>query len=74
MVSFIRGTDGCLGVAAGPSTEEGEEAGNAFLVVAGWESIEANEKGAKSEGFESLPKVEGARVMLHRVRFQKVGE
>jgi hypothetical protein len=74
MVSFIKSTDGCLGVAAGPATEEGDEIGNAFLIVVGWESIEANENGAKSEGFKNLPKVEGARVMLHRVRFQKVGE
>ena len=46
--------------------------GNAFLVIVGWESIKANEKGAKSEGFKNLPKAEGAKMMLHHVRFQKV--
>jgi hypothetical protein len=77
MVAFIKSTDCCLGVVAGPATDgsdEGDGIGKAFLVLVGWESVEANEKGAKSEGFKNLPKVEGARVSSHRVRFQKVGE
>jgi len=43
-------------------------------VIVGWESVEANERGATSEGFKSLPKVEGGRVVVQRVRFQRVGE
>lgn len=74
VVAFIKSTDGCLGVATGKATEEGDEIGNAFLVIVGWESVEANERGATSEGFKSLPKVEGGRVVVQRVRFQRVGE
>lgn len=69
MVAFIKSTDGCLGVAAGKAAEDGDEIGNAFLLVVGWESVEANEEGAKN-----LPKGGGGKVMLHRVRFQKVGD
>ena len=73
IVTFIKSTDGCLGVAAGPAAEDedGEELRNAFLVIVGWESIEANEKGVESERFQNLPKAEGAKVILHHVRFQK---
>jgi hypothetical protein len=75
MVAFIKSTDGCLGVAAGSAAEDdGDEVGNAFLLVVGWESMEANEKGAKSDGFKKLPKVEGVKVLLHHVRFQKVAD
>lgn len=76
MIALIRSTDECLGVAAGPAAEDddGDEVGNAFLLIVGSESIEANENGAKSEGFKNLPKVEGTKVMLHHVRFQKAGD
>jgi hypothetical protein len=76
MIAFLKSTDGCQGVAAGPAAEEdeGDELGNAFLIISGWESMEANENGAKLGKCKSLLKVEGAKVLLHRVRFQKVGD
>lgn len=67
LVAFIKRTDGCLGITSGKTREDGDEIGNAFLLIIGWESVEANEEGAKN-----LPWGGGGDVMLHRVRFQTV--
>jgi hypothetical protein len=70
LVSIIKYTTGCVGVAVGLAAEDGDgdendEIENAFLVIVGWESI------AESEAMNNLPKIEGVKVMLHRVTFQK---
>ena len=44
--------------------------GKSIIVIVGWESMEANEKGAKSEGFKKLPKME-AKVEMHHVKFRR---
>lgn len=74
LLNFIRGTEGCLGAAAGEVTTYGDvqEGGMWFLVVVGWESKEANDRGAKSEEFKKLPKLEG-KVEKHHVKLEKAG-
>ena len=73
MKSFIESAEGCLGVAAGV-IDDGKGIENAFLFIVGWQSMEANEKGSKSEGFKKLPKIDGAKILLRHVRFLTTGD
>ena len=75
MLASIKGTAGCLGVAAGLAAEDddGDESGNSFLLIAGWESMGANKNALKSERLSELGNGE-AKAMLHLVRFHKAAD
>jgi heme-degrading monooxygenase HmoA len=68
----VSSTEGCLGIAKGPAVEE-VDGGHEWLVVIGWESLEVNVKGQKSEAFAKSPKLH-AKTELHHVTFQAIEE
>lgn len=67
---MVTSTEGCLDIAKGPAVEE-VDGGYTWLVIIGWESLEANVKGLKSEAFAKAPKL-NAKTELHHVKFQAI--
>jgi len=63
-------TEGFLGIAKGPVVED-IYGGHAWLVMIGWESLEANIKGQKSEAFAKAPKLH-VKTEMHHVKFQAI--
>jgi len=56
--------------------EEGEDAKEQgmFLIMVGWESLEAHERGKSDEGFAKLPMWIWKKVEMHHVRWVRVGD
>lgn len=69
-LAMVSSTEGCLGIAKGPVIEEAN-GGHAWLVMIGWESLEANVKGQKSEAFAKAPKLH-VKTEMHHVKFQAI--
>jgi hypothetical protein len=73
LIEYIRGTEGCLKIQAGPTTQYGDGPDQKrFLITIGWESIEAHEKGKKPEGFATLPMDIWKKAEVHHVKWEKV--
>lgn len=67
---MMTSTESCLGIAKGPALAE-VDGDRAWVVMIGWESLEANVKGQKSEAFAKAPKLY-VKTEMHHVKFQKI--
>jgi hypothetical protein len=73
LIEYIRGTEGCIGIIAAPTTQYGDGVDEKrYLIAIGWESVEAHEKGKKPEGFAKLPMALWKKVEMHHVKWEKV--
>jgi heme-degrading monooxygenase HmoA len=73
LVSYIKSTAGCVDVVAAPTMQYGDAEGDGrFLLMVGWESLEAHEKGKNPEGFKKLSTKLWKKVEMHHVRWEKV--
>jgi hypothetical protein len=69
-LNMVASTEGCLGIAKGPALEE-VDGSRVWVVMIGWESLEANVKGQKSKAFAKAPKLH-VKTEMHHVKFQKM--
>jgi hypothetical protein len=73
LIGYIRATAGCVKVLAAPTTQFGDGKDESrFLIIVGWESIEAHEKGKNPEGFSKLPMTFWKGVEMHHIKWEKV--
>lgn len=73
LVEYIRATPGCVKVLAALTMQYGDgKDEKRFLIVVGWESVEAHEKGKKPEGFAKLPMPLWKKVEMHHVKWEKL--
>jgi quinol monooxygenase YgiN len=73
LMEYIRKVEGCLNVIGAPTTQYGDgKDEKRFLIMIGWESIEAHERGKKPEGFAKLSDALWKKAEVHHVKWEKV--
>jgi hypothetical protein len=79
LVEHIRAVPGCRVVLSAPTMRypkegEDEKEQGMFLIMVGWESLEAHEMGKSDVGFAKLPMWIWKKVEMHHVRWVRVGD
>lgn len=73
MIEFIRSRKGCLGSLGAKTFQYGDGAEEGrFLVMNGWENVEAHEEAKSVTGFGLLPGRVWKKAEMHHVKWEKV--
>lgn len=73
LLDFVRGAKGCLGVVSAKTTQhgDGDDEGR-YLIMVGWESVEAHEQAKSAVGFAKLPLWVWRKVKVHHIRWEEI--